>query len=330
MYRIVFLLMILSMACNVNQSASFGSFERIDPDYDAIVSKESHIEIIAQGFEWTEGPVWVEDKKMLLFSDIPPNSIYKWTKEKGQELYLKPSGYTGTVKRTGEVGSNGLLLDDKNQLLLCQHGDRRIARMNAPLDAPAPDFITLADNYQGKKFDSPNDLVRTSDGDIYFTDPPYGLEKNVDDPLKAAPYQGIYKISKDGSVHLLVDTISRPNGIGFLPGEKTLIVANSDKQKPCWYAFDVTGKDSLSNARIFYDASEAAKTEEGLPDGFKVDKNGNVFATGPGGIWIFDKNAKLLGRIKIPVATSNCALADDDKTLFVTADMYVLKITLRQ
>ena len=170
-----------------------GTIERIDPELDSLVSNDAKIEIIAEGHDWTEGPVWIEEKKMLLFSDIPKNSIYKWTSEKGEELYLKPAGYTGTAQRGGETGSNGLLLNSKGQLVLCQHGDRRMAVMNAPLDTPKAEFTTLADNYMGKKFDSPNDAVYRSNGDLFFTDPPYGLEKNILDPSKAAPYQGVYK-----------------------------------------------------------------------------------------------------------------------------------------
>ena len=161
---------------------------KFNPKLDEIISEKAPYEIIAEGLTWSEGPLWVEKEKMLLFSDVPNNIIYKWTKEKGKEVYLTPSGYTGTIKRGGETGSNGLLLNTKGQLILCQHGDRRMALMDAPLQNPAPKFITLANQYKGKKFDSPNDAVVRSNGDIFFTDPPYGLEKNIRDPNKEAPY----------------------------------------------------------------------------------------------------------------------------------------------
>ena len=305
------------------------NFERIDPSLSSIISDTATISIIADGFEWSEGPLWIEKSKMLLFSDIPQNSIFKWTPEKGKELYLKPSGYTGKAQRGGETGSNGLILHPNGQLVLCQHGDRRMAMMNASIDQPAPNFITLADNYQGKKFDSPNDAVYRSNGDLFFTDPPYGLEKNTDDPLKEAPYQGVYRVKPDGKIKLLTDSITRPNGIAFMPGEKTLIIANSDPKKSVWYAYDLDENDSLVNGRIFYDATPEAQKEPGSPDGLKIDRNGNVFATGPGGVWIFNKEGKVLGKIKIGAATSNCAFADDEKTLYITADMYVLKVNLR-
>ena len=317
------------VSCQTPQTNTMGKIERLDPALDAILSPDATTEIIADGFKWSEGPLWVEKEKMLLFSDIPPNTIYKWTPEKGKEVYLTPSGYTGKKPRGGEIGSNGLILNHNGELVLCQHGDRRIAKMDAPLSAPAPNFITIADKFRELAFDSPNDAVIHSNGDIYFTDPPYGLEKYIHDSSKAAPYQGVYKVSPDGRVSLLVDSISRPNGIGFLKGEKTLLVANSESEKAVWYAFDITPGDTLTNGRIWYDATEAAKTDKGSPDGFKVDGNGNVFATGPGGIWIFDGNAKLLGKIRIPVQTSNCALADDGKTLYITASMYVLKVRMR-
>ncbi len=306
-----------------------GKIEELDPAFRELVTPDAYAEILTDGFEWSEGPVWVASEQMLLFSDIPNNSIFKWTEKAGKELYLKPAGYTGQTARGGEMGSNGLLLNKEGQLILCQHGDRRIARMDAPLNQPAPKFTTLADGYQGKKFDSPNDAVLHPGGAIYFTDPPYGLEKFINDSTKAAPYQGVYRIRTTGEVDLLVDSIRRPNGIGFMPGGKTLLVANSESERAIWYAYDLGSNDSLINARIFFDASSYAKTTPGGPDGFKVDAKGNVFATGPGGIWIFNSDGKPLGRIKLPVASSNCALADDDKTLYITADMYLLRVKLR-
>jgi gluconolactonase len=307
---------------------TIGRIERIDPALDDIISASAKAEIIAEGFDWSEGPLWIEAEKMLLFSDVPQNIIYKWTEKKGKEVYLTPSGYTDSVKRLGEMGSNGLLLGPDGNLVLCQHGNRQMAKMDAALNAPKASFISLANNYRGKKLNSPNDAVYNSSGELFFTDPPYGLEKQTQDPKKELPYQGVYKVKKNGEVILLTDTLTRPNGIAFLPGEKTLIVANSDPGKPYWYAFDVEN-DSLTNARIFHSAVVSDATLKGLPDGFKVNKNGNVFATGPGGIWIMNNEGKLLGKIRVPDATSNCALSADEKTLYVTNDMNVLRIRLR-
>jgi gluconolactonase len=306
------------------EQKTIGSIERLDPALDSLINGNASIEILSEGHEWTEGPLWIEEEQMLLYSDIPRNTIYKWTENGGAEIYLKPAGYTGEEARGGETGSNGLALNKNGQLVLCQHGDRRIALMNAPLNAPAANFTTLANEYNGKKFNSPNDLAIRSDGSVFFTDPPYGLEKNMDDPKKEMPFQGVYKISPDGKVHLLIDSITRPNGIAFMPGEKTLIVANSDGMKPRWYAYDLGPGDALTNPRLF-----GEDTTKGGADGLKIDRNGNAFATGPGGVWIFNKEGKLLGRIQIPEATANCAFSPDEKTLYITADMYLLRVKMR-
>lgn len=317
------------LACNAprKEYKVIGSIERIDPEINSLIDSGAVMEIIAEGLEWSEGPVWLEKHNKLLFSDVPKNTIYAWTEEKGMETYLSPSGYTGTASRGGETGSNGLRLRN-DSLVLCQHGNRQVAVMNAALDAPKPDFRAIASSYNGKKFNSPNDLVIRSNGEIFFTDPPYGLEKGMNDSLKEIPFQGVYKAGADGSVALLVDSVTRPNGIALTPDERTLIVANSDPEKAIWYAFDIAG-DSLINARVYRNATDEAKSEKGLPDGLKISKQGYVFASGPGGIWIFNKDGKLIGKCKIPEATSNCALSDDEKTLFITSDMYVIRLRLR-
>jgi gluconolactonase len=336
------ILIILSLAvlisCNNNSQPTkstevnkkiIGTIERLDSSINTIISPGAEAEIIAEGFDWSEGPLWVESHKMLLFSDVPRDTVFKWTEEKGKQVYLTPSGYSETVKRGGEMGSNGLIMDKDGHLVLCQHGNRQMARMDAPLDKPESKYITIANNYNGKKFNSPNDAVYNSKGELFFTDPPYGLEKNMDDPKKEIPFQGVYKVKTNGEVVLVTDTLTRPNGIGFLPGEKTLLVANSDPAKPNWYAFDVGDNDTYTNARIFYSAAGSDRSLKGLPDGLKIDKSGNVFATGPGGVWIFNKEGKVLGKIKLPNATSNCAFSPDEKTLYITNDMYVLRVKLR-
>lgn len=333
------LILISIIACNDNSretkigsmNKTIGSIERIDPALDAIISSGADIEILAEGFEWSEGPLWVDAHQMLLFSDVPMNTIYKWTEAKGKEVYLKPSGYTAAEPSLcKEPGSNGLIVDKNGSLVLCQHGDRRMARMDAPLDRPAASFVTLADQYNGKRFSSPNDAVFNSAGELFFTDPPYGLQTQDDtDPKKEIAFNGVYKVKTNGEVVLLTDSITRPNGLAFLPGEKELIVACSDPAKPNWYIFDVQG-DSLINGKIFYSAMEERKTmKRGLPDGLKIDKNGNVFATGPGGVYIFNNEGKKLGMIKFDESTSNCALSPDEKTLFVTNDMYLVRVKLR-
>lgn len=305
-----------------------GRIERIDPAINEILSADAKAEIIATGFDWTEGPLWLNDSKTLLFSDIPRNTIYQWREGTDVTVYLTPSGYTGSAKRGGETGSNGLLLDKERRLVLCQHGDRRMAKMDATLSSPAPRFTTLADRYEGKRFNSPNDAVFHPDGDLYFTDPPYGLEGYIDDPTKELSYQGVYKVKADGTVVLLTDSLTRPNGLAFFPGGKTLVVGNSDPDKPNWYAFDVE-EDRIKNGRIFYGAAGYDKAWKGGVDGLKIDSKGNVFATGPGGLWIFNSNGKLLGKLRLDEAASNVAFTPDEKTLYITNDMHVLRLKLR-
>jgi gluconolactonase len=313
-------------ACN--RTKNIGTIERLDPSLDSIISRDAAIEIVADGYTWTEGPLWIEDQKMLLFSDVFANKVFKWTEEKGAETYLDPSGYTQQTKRGGEFGSNGLVLNNEGKLVLCQHGNRQVARMDADLANPTPVFTALANNYQNKKLNSPNDAVFNSGGDLFFTDPPYGLEFRMDDRLKEIPFQGVYKAKPTGEVILLCDSITRPNGIAFFPGEKSFLVANSDSSKPYWYSFNIEN-DSITSAGIFHKASSAPSEGKGLPDGLKIDRNGNVFATGPGGVFIFNRSGKLLGKIKLPVAAANCAFSTDQKTLFITATNYLLRLKMR-
>lgn len=327
--KLYIILVIALMASCKTKDKNIGSIDRIDAALDSIIDESAKIEIIAEGFKWSEGPVWIEEHKMLLFSDVPNNTIHKWSEDKGLETYLTPSGYTGININKNKPGSNGLTLSKDGKLVICQHGDRRIVMMDAPLNAPKAKFITLADNIDGKKFSSPNDAVYRNNGDLFFTDPPYGLPDQENDSTKETLYNGVYKATSDGHVTLLVDSLTRPNGIAFLAGQKTFIVANSHTDKAIWYAFDLAENDSVHNARIFYDATSLTKTEKGLPDGLRVDKRGNIFASGPGGIWIFNKAGKLIGKIKLNETASNCELADDDKTLFVTNNMHLLRIKLR-
>jgi gluconolactonase len=331
MKKLVFSLLFIALfssAISQETKQAIGTIEFVSKELSRLIKKNAKVEIIAEGFQFTEGPVWINEKKMLLFSDVPANTIYKWTEAKGKEVYLKPGGYTGTEPRGGFMGPNALYVTKGGQLLICQHGDRRIAIMNGPIDDPKPDFITVAGDYNGKKLNSPNDLFHTAGGDIYFTDPAYGLERGPRDPKKEIPYNGVYKHDAAGRTTLLVDSIEQPNGIGIFPDGKTLLVSNSDNRKKRWYAYDISRDGSLTNARVFYDASN--EKAPGGCDGFKIDKAGNVFAAGPGGIWIFTKKGKLIGKIKVNgVTAANCALTPDGKTMFITATNYLLRVKMR-
>ncbi len=298
-----------------------GEVVRMDPRLDRLIPKDARIEVVASGFLWSEGPVWIKEGGYLLFSDIPRNSVMKWKEGEGVSLWMKPSGYTGVADYGGEPGSNGLLLDPQGRLVLCEHGDRRISLLY-----PDGGKRTLVDSYQGKRLNSPNDAVYHRNGDLYFTDPPYGLPKRWDDPRRELDFCGVYRLSKDGKVTLLTKELTRPNGIAFSPDYKTLYVAQSDPKAALWKAFPVKEDGTLGPGRVFYDVTEFAGKLPGLPDGMKVDREGNLFATGPGGVYVFTPEGELLGRISTGEATANCAWGDDGSTLYMTADMYLCRI----
>jgi gluconolactonase len=311
------------------QSPGAQRIERLDPALDRLIEPDAKIETIAQGYTWTEGPLWIKDGGYLLFSDIPANAIHRWKAGDGARLYLRPSGYTGSEPRGGETGSNGLLLDRDGRLVMCQHGDRRMARMDATLDNPQPKFVTLADRHDGKRFNSPNDAVFHSNGDLYFTDPAYGMEKQWEDPKREIPFAGVYRRGRDGAVTLLTREMTRPNGLAFSPDERRLYVAQSDETAAIWRVFDVEADGTLGGGRVLFDATSMVKSRSGLPDGLKIDVDGNLFATGPGGVLVLSPDGKHLGTIMTGQATSNCAFGDDGRTLYMTADDYVMRVRLK-
>ncbi len=305
------------------------SVERLSPLMDEIIPAGELPEIIGDGFEWTEGPVWLPDQNILLFSDIPANSIFQWSEEGGVKVYLKPSGYTDSIPRGGETGSNGLLIDRDGNLVLCQHGDRRVARMDAPLDKPEPRFTSIADNWQGKRFNSPNDAVFNSKGELFFTDPAYGMEHGYEDSRREIDFTGVFKRGADGKVSLLTDKLTAPNGIGFSPDESKLYIANSGEgDLAYWMEYKIKNDGSLDDGILFHNTSHKKEGEKGAPDGLKVRKDGIIFATGPGGVWIFSPEGEHLGTIKTGQATSNCAIDEEGKYLYITADMYIMRIKL--
>jgi len=306
-----------------SEGQTLGTIERLDPAFDKLVPENAGIEVLAHGFTWTEGPVWVpqDGGGYLLFSDIPRNSVFKWKDGEGISLFLRPSGYTGHAFYGREPGSNGLLLDPQGRLVSCEHGDRRISVLTKNGGKR-----TLVDNYQGKRLNSPNDAVYKSNGDLYFTDPPYGLPKRCDDPRRELDYCGVYRLSKDGQVTLLTTELTRPNGIGFSPDQKTLYVAQSDPKAAIWRAFPLKEDGTLGESRILYDATQSVGKRPGLPDGMGVDKQGHIWATGPGGVLVFTPEGKLLGRFNTGRPTANCSFGEDGKTLFITADAYLCRV----
>ncbi len=303
--------------------------ERLDPALDRLIDANAKIEILADGYDWSEGPVWIKEGGYLLFSDVPQNVVHRWKEGEKAAPYLTPSGYTGSEPRGGETGSNGLTLDREGRLVLAQHGDRRVARMDAPLSAPKAEFVTLADRYEGARFNSPNDLVFDSKGNLYFTDPAYGMEKQWDDPRREMSYAGVFRRSAAGEVMLLTREMTRPNGIAFSPDEKRLYVAQSDPAAAIIRVFDVNADGSVGTSHVFFDATPLARSRRGLPDGLKVDVDGNVFTTGPGGVLVLSPEGKHLGTIMTGQATANCAFGDDGRTLYMTADMYLMRVRLK-
>jgi gluconolactonase len=301
---------------------TLASIERLDPALDALLAKDAQAEILVGGLDWCEGPVWVPAGSYLLFSDVPQNVVYKWKEGEGVKAFMKPSGYWGATPRGGEPGSNGLTLDHQGRLTLCQHGERRVARVEKDSS-----ITTIADRYDGKRLNSPNDLCYDTKGNLYFTDPPYGLEKRLEDPKKELAFQGVYRVTPDGKISLATNEIKFPNGIALSPDERTLYVAESNPEKPVIWSFRVKEDGTLADKRVFFDAGPmAARKLKGLPDGMKVDNKGNLWATGPGGVLIITPEGKHLGTILTGQATANCAWGDDGSTLYIMADMYVARV----
>lgn len=309
---------------------TIGTIERLDPAIDSLIPADAVIEVLATGFEWAEGPVWIEEGEYLLFSDVPANRIYRFKEGEGVRVWLEPSGYTGDAPRGGEPGSNGLLLDREGRLVLCQHGDRRVARLDAPLSAPEPVFTTLADRYEGMRLSSPNDAVFDSGGALFFTDPPYGLPEGPGDPTRETAFNGVYRLGVDGEVTLVTDELSRPNGVALSPDETTLYVANSDPERAIWMAYDVLPTGGVENGRVLFDATGLVGEERpGLPDGLKVDGAGHLLATGPGGVLVLSPDGRHLGTIRTTLPTANVAFDGDGTALYMTADTTLLRLRLR-
>jgi gluconolactonase len=297
------------------------SIERLDPALDSLIEPGTKVEKLAEGFNWSEGPTWYRDT--VVFSDVPENIVYQWKSGATKaEIFIKPSGLTKPTPGFREQGSNGLTTDAKGALVLCQHGDRRISRW---IDGKFEPIVT---SFEGKKFNSPNDLAFRKNGDIYFTDPPYGLEGGNKSPMKELGWNGVYRVEPSGKVTLLVKDLTFPNGIAFSPDEKILYVAISDPAAPRLMAYDVQADGTVANGRVFFDAMPLKQAGgKGLPDGMKVDKQGNIWATAPGGVLIINPQGKHLGTIRTNQATGNCTFGGADRSdLYVTADMFLVRV----
>ena len=317
---LLMLLPLATFAADQGPHPFVGKIERLDPAFDKLIAPNAQIEKLAEGFRWSEGPTWYDGG--VVFSDVLANTAYRWKAGmKNAEVFLKPSGLLSAKPGFREPGSNGLNVDKQGRLLLAQHGERQIARWENGK------FTTLADKFEGKRFNSPNDMAVRKSGEIYFTDPPYGLEGIATSPLRETPFSGVYRIGTDGKVSLLTKNLNFPNGIGFSPDEKTLYVAVSDDKATRVVAFDVKADGTLDKERTFFDAQSRFKAGlPGLCDGLKVDREGNVWATGPGGVMVISPAGKLLGVIHTNEPTGNCCWGDDGSTLYITANYFLVRV----
>lgn len=307
---------------------------RLQPEFDALVPRDAQIEKLSSGFIFTEGPLW-RPSGVLWFSDVPGNVVRQWSPDGTVKELLRPGGYDGnSLPAGGFIGPNGMTAGPDGSVMLCQHGNRRIVRI-----APDMSVTPLVDHFNGKKLNAPNDLVYRADGTLFFTDPPYGLPKGDDDPLKELPFNGVFRLGapkqrsgegglKGGTLDVIITDMTRPNGLAISPDEKTLYVANSDDNKRLWMRYDLAADGSVSNGRVFVDVGNS--TDAGLPDGMKLDAEGRVWATGPGGVWVFRPDGTHLGTIKLPEQPANCGWGDDGRSLYMTAEtgLYRLKTSV--
>ena len=302
---------LLLVACGVIRAqmpAPTGTPPPTTPELERLIAKGAKVEKVADGFGFVEGPVWHKDG-FLLFTDIPRNRIMRWHPTEGVTVFREPSD-----------NANGLALDRAGRLLACEHSARRVSRAGANGAA-----VSIVEKFEGKRLNSPNDLATAHDGAIYFTDPPYGLPKQTEG--KELDFNGVYRLSPKGELSVLVKDFERPNGIGFSPDRKTLYVADTAKMHV--RAFDVRRDGSVTNGRVFGEMRRWAPNIQGGPDGLKVDEKGNVYVTGAGGVWVYDKTGKTLGVIQTPEVPANCGFGDADfKTLYITARTGLYRIRL--
>ena len=299
-----------------------GHIARLAPGLDALIDPGAPIEKLAEGFTWSEGPAWVRRGSYLLFSDVPANRMHRWSERDGSSVFLEPSGLAGPVPPSlREAGSNGLIPGPGNTILMADSGSRAIAR----LDLATRRKTILADRFNGHRFNSPNDLVLARSGAIYFTDPPYGLAGINDSPLKEQPVNGVYRLDPDGHVTPIDGSLTFPNGILLSPDGRTLYVSNSDPRRAIWMAYRLDARGNVISRRLFADVtSQVAADRPGLPDGMAIDRSGNLFASGPGGIFVISPAGRILGRIETGTAIANCTFGGADGRMLYLASNHML------
>ncbi len=305
---------------------TYGSVERLSPELDALLAPAAQMEKLAEGMHWSEGPTWLKRERALVFSDVPENKVYRWSDKDGLSLYLSPSGHTSHGEGFAEPGSNGLITDRAGRLILCQDGDRRISRL-VKRDGVTGTYEPLVTLFDDRHFNSPNDVVFDHAGNLYFTDPPYGLTGRNQSPLKELMFNGVYLLRPGTAAILLTSKMTFPNGIGLSPDEKILYVTQSDPDAPVVMAHDVKADGTIDNGRVFFDARSLIRADRpGLPDGMKVDIRGNLWCTGPGGVLILSPTGKHLGTLRTGQPTGNCAWGDDGSTLYITSNHDLVRI----
>ncbi len=300
-----------------------------------LLAADAQFELLAEGFGWAEGPVAEPGTGAILFSDVPANKVYRWHPSQGIALYLSPSGATGLWPDDDlKQGANGLLFNQQQQLVLAQHGDRRLAVLTGFKEGK-PQYQTLTSQQAGataqdqRRLNSPNDLVQHNDQSYYFTDPPYGLAQGDRAKAKDLAFNGIWRLTPDLELQLLDRSLTKPNGLAFSPDQRWLYVANSDPAAAQWWRFAVQADGSLAAGELFADATSVVSSQPGLPDGLKVLPSGQILATGPGGIWVFSASGQQLGLLQLPVAAANLALSEDRQYLYITASSYFLRMALK-
>ena len=308
----------------IGQNEFIGSVERLSDEMDKFISIDSKIEIIAKGFSWSEGPVWSKKLNAVLFSDVPKNIIYKWDQKNGLDVFLDQIGYSGIVPNSKKSGTNGLIIDHNGNLIICMHGDRRIVKLT---DWKSNKVFPIITSFNNKLFNSPNDLVYDSKKNLFFTDPPYGLHGEDNDKLKELEFNGVFRLSNNGQLKVLIKNLSRPNGIAISVDEKTLYVANSDSKNPVIMKYKITN-EGVENPEVFFNGTELSKKEIGLFDGLKIHPTGTVFATGPGGVLLINPDGNHIGTIKTEVRSANCAFDDKFEYLYMTSHQYLTRIRI--
>lgn len=307
--------------------AEFVRRERLDAALDAIVPPDAQLELVAdfserEGAHWLESPLWDRQQGCLLFSDVKANAIHRWDPQTGVTPFMQPSGYTGDQPFAGaEPGANGIAFDAEGRLLICEHGDRRIRRVEQ--DGTK---TVLAERYQGRRLNSPNDLVCHGNGDVYFTDPPFGLPRQFDDPGRELPFSGVYRLATNGDLTLLVGDLRAPNGLAFSPDESTLYIADGNPNRSAWLAYPMRDDGTPGEPRALLDVTRTPGF--GGPDGMDIDEHGHVFAAGREAVYVFAADGALLGTIRMGSITTNVGWGEDGSTLFIATERRLVRMRL--